>query len=566
MANPCRVELREFMPPPVFPEWQPAMALQMIKTRDFYFLNTGHGPVSHIDWSARDLGRLWLYHLNYFDFLNIDLSSQKRRALLPDALELAFDWCNQNATGAETGWAPYPLSMRIVNWLKFLIRNFRGCASVGGGQAISRLLGSLRDQTLALEHRLETDIRANHLLKNAKALIFAGALLNAPESARWRCRGGRILARELGEQVLCDGGHIERSPMYHVQVLEDLLDLRALSASCGREMCRAPALAQRVARMAAYLRGILHPDGEIPLFNDAALGTASPAGEVLSRCGDAVTLRSGSRPRTTVFPETGYAVIRDPEAQGQMIFDCGPLGPDYQPGHGHCDVLSYELSLHNRRVVVDTGVSTYEPGSDRNYERSTAAHNTVRIDGKDQAETWASFRVGRRPGIGPIESGAVMGCPFVRGEYYGCQPRGVTHGRTVVHVPEGAWLIVDSVRGNGFHQIESFIHFHPQVVVQPGAVISGHNAAPVSRWLIRFANHAYWLVAVREGEMRLKQSWYSPEFGVRQRRSTLHWTLEGPLPAFLAYGFVSADSGPIMLRKNDENRSLQFNHLTLPLT
>ncbi|MGH9438570.1 MAG: heparinase II/III family protein, partial [Terriglobia bacterium] len=230
-VKPCRVELKKLLHTPGFPEWQPAAALRMIETREFDFLNVRQERSNRILWSATGFERLWLYHLNYFDFLNVDFSVRRRRALLPEALELALDWCNQNATGAEVGWDSYPLSMRIVNWLKFLVRNAPSCASASDRQAISTLLGSLRDQTLALEGRLEMDIMANHLLKNGKALMFAGALLESPESARWWSRGERLLAKELREQILSDGGHFERSPMYHAQVLEDLLDLQALAAA-----------------------------------------------------------------------------------------------------------------------------------------------------------------------------------------------------------------------------------------------------------------------------------------------------------------------------------------------
>src|SRR5207237_3863965 len=84
-------------------------------------------------------------------------------------------------------------------------------------------------QALALEARLETHLLANHLMKNIKALMFAGALLGAPESSRWWAKGEKLLKRELAEQILADGGHFERSPMYHAEALEDLLDIRTLA-------------------------------------------------------------------------------------------------------------------------------------------------------------------------------------------------------------------------------------------------------------------------------------------------------------------------------------------------
>ena len=99
-------------------------------------------------------------------------------------------------------------------------------------------------------------------------------------------------------------------------------------------------------------------------------------------------------PRTGTFAlgETGYYGARTTEGH-YVICDAGPLGPDYQPGHGHADLFSFELSLCGSRVVVDSGVSPTRPARCADYCRSTRAHNTVEIDGRDQAELWAAFRV-----------------------------------------------------------------------------------------------------------------------------------------------------------------------------
>ena len=312
----------------------------MIESREFRFLNLSVPSRSRIPWVASpqppvDLAqastsaqpalspverhgpepiegqptRLWIYHLNYCDFLNLDLRAPNdpAGAALRAAVGIALDWCEQNSSGSEPGWEPYPLSLRVVNWLKFLARNAARMEALGEGLALARLLASLRAQVLALERRLEKDLLANHLLKNIKALIFASALLEAPESRRWWAKGWKLLRREIGEQVLPDGGHFERSPMYHALVLEDLLDIQCLGLSqpaCAETSAGRPAtevanciglVAETVVRMAAYLRRILHPDGEIPLFNDSALGVARPSRELLAYVAQ-VAQDFGSRP------------------------------------------------------------------------------------------------------------------------------------------------------------------------------------------------------------------------------------------------------------------------------
>ncbi len=550
----------------MFPEWQPTLARRMIAAGDFCFLNVTNPPLGRIPWSAKEFSQLWLYHLNYCDFLNLELTLRKDGALLRAAMNLVMDWCQQNSTGAEIGWEPYPLSLRIVNWLKFLIRNALRAEELGQGEGLARMLTSLRVQVLSLENRLEKGVLANHLLKNIKALMFAGALLEAPESGRWWTKGEKLLKREVAEQILSDGGHFERSLMYHAQVLEDLLDLETLASVSARPFDWASQVSARVAPMADFLRRILHPDGEIPLLNDSAFGIARPTAELLSLAGASARNPSEGVAGLSVLAETGYAVIHEPSSKSKLIFDCGPLGPDYQPGHGHCDVLSYELSLHGQRLVVDTGVSTYERGPERHYERSTAAHNTLRIDGEEQAEVWASFRVGRRPRVGRIEGGEVQGLRFVRGEHFGYQQRGVIHSRAIIRVPDNSWVVVDSLRGKGHHVAESFIHFHPAVRVDiygDGETLAAEVMRP--RWIIQFAACRYFLMTLGAGEFALRESWYSPEFGLRQTQTVIHWTWEGELPAMMLYAFRPVGAGPLVVRQLPDQEAVQINRLLIPL-
>ena len=355
--------------------------------------------------------------------------------------------------------------------------------------------------------------------------------------------------------------------MYHGEALEDLLDIRTLASACGCVMKSVPQLSACIAQMAAFLRCMLHPDGEIPLFNDSALGIARPAGQLLTLAGDSVEVPSIARDKVSVLDDTGYAVIRAPSSGGCLIFDCGPLGPDYQPGHGHSDVLSYELSLHGQRVVVDTGVSTYEPCAERRYERSTAAHNTVRIDGEDQAETWASFRVGRRPRVGRIDAGETAGMSFVRGGHYAYQHRGVIHSRMIVLTPRNCWVVIDSLNGKGKHLVESFIHFHPAVRVE-----NVNNLARIAigtaseRWAVQFNEKQYFLTTLGPGKLMARESWYAPEFGLRQHRTTLHWSWEGDLPVRLIYTLTPVGERPPVISQCLGQEAIEVDSISLPLS
>ena len=533
------VSLREVLGRGRFIDWQPEASRKMVAAREFTFLNQTVASKGAIPWNDRRHAKLWLYHLNYCDFLNVDFALPDEKPMLHAALEIALDWCRHNTEGSEVGWEPYALSVRIVNWLKFLARHGRSLELLEEEGRISTLLESLGVQVATLERRLEKDLLGNHLLKNIKALLFAGALLETPRSTRWWAKGEALLEQELNEQTLPDGGHFERSPMYHSQVLEDLAEIRLLCAATEKRLSCSDLLPEKIRSMVQFLRGILHPDGEIPLFNDSVLGGARSPAELLALAEAPDTKVVESMSQVTVFPDTGYGVIRSPESLSTLIIDCGPLGPDYQPGHGHCDVLSYELSLHGQRVVVDTGVSTYEPGPERYHERSTSAHNTLRIDGEEQAEIWGSFRVGRRPRVGQIRGDRNGAFPSVSGEHDAYRRLGVVHAREILLRAPDTWIVADLLRGNGTHRVESFLLFHPRVRVETlEDAMETSVGVPLHHWTVEFAHQSYLLATYGAGQFDLLKSWYSEQFGNRQPSTALRWAWQGTIPTGMIHVFT----------------------------
>ena len=561
------VRLRVSQCPPKIAEWEPVLARQIIRRGDVRFLEPAISAPEQSPWWATEITRRQIYHANYCDFLNLDLTAPEESELLRRATRIALSWCDQNPRGTEIGWGQFFLSLRIVNWLKFLTRNATRAQEMGDGAQIDRVLANLRLQILSLESRLERELLANHLLKNAKALVFAGALLETPESNRWRVLGQQLLREQIAEQILPDGGHIERSPMYHAWILDDLLDIRHLFESCPPDAPEcASEVSQCVNSMTRYLSQIIHPDGEIPLFNDSQLDVTRPTAQILLEAGAPVANSSQSRTEVNALCDTGYAIIRDSITRSFLIFDCGPLGPDYQPGHGHSDVLSYELTLHGQRVIVDTGVSSYERGLERHYERSTAAHNTVRVDGTEQAEIWDGFRVGRRPTVSPIHYGEIDGCQFVQGAHFGYKHLNIVHSRTILRLRENSWVFVDTLRGNGNHKVESFIHFHPAIQLSPYTethISSSEMMLP--RWVLDFGGVRYLLMVLGNGVMNQTQAWYSPGFAVRLPQSVIQWTSEGKLPATMLYAVVPEGTPPIRVGQMANHRAIELNHVFVPL-
>ena len=559
------LSVRDIVPP--LTEWQPALARRILQLDGIRFVEPGDQSSALTPWWTQETLRRQFFHANYCDFLNVDLRAPEDTELLAKATRIALSWRDQNPTGREKAWQQFSLSIRIVNWLKYLVRNARRAEEIGDRTEILQMLSSLRIQVLSLESRLEKELLANHLLKNAKALVFAGALLDTPESDRWRNVGQKILREQIAEQILPDGGHVERSPMYHAWILDDMLDIKYLFSSYPPEVpACASAVSGCVEQMSRYLMQIVHPDGEIPLLNDAQLDVTRPTQQILLEGGAPAASRHESGAGVQTLQDTGYAIIRDQKSRSFLIFDCGPLGPDYQPGHGHSDVLTYELSLNGQRVIVDTGVSSYEPGVERHYERSTAAHNTIRVDGLEQAEIWGSFRVGHRPAVSRIHYGEVEGGEGVRGAHFGYMRVGVVHSRTIIRLSDNSWFFVDSLRGKGSHTVESFIHLHPGVRVSPHSEVQSNSAQMmVPRYILQFGAMRYVLMTSGGGVITEARAWYSPGFAIRLPQTVIQWTREGELPMTMVYAVVPEGASQITIGQLADQRAIELNNVFVPL-
>jgi len=350
----------------------------------YCFLNCEGVIQNRGDWNNPKFEKLWLYNLHYFDDLNAQDNLQRKDQLL----EQVMRWTRDNPPVSGNGWEPYPLSLRIVNLVKWYRR-----ASI----ADQTIVNSIAQQSDALSRQLEYHILGNHLFANAKALIFSGCFLNGPKACLYLDLGIKILDKELPEQFLEDGGHFELSPMYHCILLWDLLELIHLASISGNNK-----LVERIQRWSGiakkglfWLKNMVHPDGDISFFNDSAFGIAPSPSEIFS-----FAHKVGIEPvlnekfRLITLPVSGYSKVVMPKHS--LIFDHAAIGSDYLPGHGHADALSFEWSVGSQRVFVNSGTSVYGIGEERLRQRQTAAHNTVEVNHTDSSEVWSGFRVARR--------------------------------------------------------------------------------------------------------------------------------------------------------------------------
>ncbi|WP_157736185.1 heparinase II/III family protein [Granulosicoccus antarcticus] len=351
----------------------------------FKFLGDEHQIQQPKDWNCETKEKLFLYNVHYFDDLNAVGWAQRSS----HHTALIENWIADNpGSGPErggNGWEPYPLSLRIINWIQF----FERLETVP-----EHWLNSLATQAQYLFKRLEYHLLGNHLFTNAKALVYAGCYLEHHEACL--NKGLSILQKEIPEQILADGGHFELSPMYHSIALADLLDLINLARSYPQQIPDAftNTLTKVAQDMFAWLLNMQHPDGQISLFNDAAMDIA-PDYQELAAYAKSLDLALPLTAGTAHYAKhSGYVTLHSQELC--CIMDVGNIGPDYIPGHAHADSLTFELSLFGQRLLCNSGTSVYGTGPERLRQRGTASHNTVVVNNRNSSEVWSGFRVARR--------------------------------------------------------------------------------------------------------------------------------------------------------------------------
>lgn len=460
------------------------------------FLNES-GVIKTADgWNDDTKAKLWLYNLHYFDDLN---------SLRSDSLDSKKElqkfwidrWVNENPAPVGNGWEPYPISLRVVNWVKIFL---------SGLESEQYVLDSLCQQVDYLSQDLERHLLGNHLFVNAKALIFAGCFFEGDVADKWLKTGLSIYNKELNQQVLADGGNYELTPMYHVIMLVDLLDLINLfNTYPDRVSVSVLDETKTIAiNMLVWLERMSHLDNKISFFNDATFGIAAE-NDVVFNYAKTLDLvwQSDSLESLQVhdLKETGYASVKNSEFS--LICDLANVGPDYQPGHAHADTLSFEWCLGANRVFVNSGISEYGVSTERLRQRKLAAHNTVSINGLDSSEVWSGFRVARRAKIIKRDVSVLDDKVQLSATHDGFKKLGVNceHERSW-SVTHSSIDIVDTLTGK-FDTATGFLHLHPDVQV-----------LNVSENLITLFASDYTVdVKVEGAAINIEDTTYHPEFG-----------------------------------------------------
>ncbi len=370
------------------------------------------GSVESVDWQFRFKGdgtRVnWNYDWCSFSFAIALARLDPERALqtIADFVALIDERHPVSSAQGTLLWEPIVVSLRVMSIS--VAANLASRTGVDSPKSMLILARHVEYCTRLLEHLKEIYLGYNHAAFGVTG-IFAAKLALENQSIQFDLDEA---LRVFKSQILDDGYHAELSPTYHIHVL---LLLRSMVRAGVIPEPYASEMSRLEEKMQSALEVTVHPDGEIALFNDAAIEDS------VAPC------KIGWLGHTKVesvrtLPDAGYARLNS--GPFTAIFDAGQIGPRENCGHGHADFLSIELSVADVRLIVDPGVMSTSNDSLRQRTKSSESHNGPCYQGLEPVEFFGAWRVGRRgrakfgkvPDILPVElTGFAEGYPAIGG-------------------------------------------------------------------------------------------------------------------------------------------------------
>jgi hypothetical protein len=562
---------------------------------DYENLDYGDGKDNDIDWHLDAVhGKRapldpW-FEIPFLDFAIVgdhkviwELNRHQHLATLAKAWLLTKDEKYVHELIAQwRGWIkanPYPLG---INWASTLEVAFRSLSWVwvdhlladapGYGKFCADLLPALAFHGRYIERHLSTYFSPNtHLLGEVLALFFLGTLYpQIPHARQWKEYGWKILLREAERQARPDGLYFEQSLYYHVYALDFFLHARLLAAAndiqiptaYDHTLLKMLAVIEALAQ-AGPAEGFGDDDGgrlfdprrnrtehmTDPLavgalsFDRDDLAAAQLTEESIWLFGArAVTKLAQPKARasfvSSAFADGGLYVLADSDPFPQvMTIDAGPQGVG-RSGHGHADALSLRLAMNGSRWLVDSGSGVYVSSdpAERNVFRGTAAHNTMRVDGADQAVadepfSWTGIPVTR------LESW-LTGRTFTyfAGSHNGFErlPDPVTHRRSVLRVnggiTGGIWLVRDEALGSAEHDLEVYWHFASDVLLEDsgaGQCVASRADPNQPALCLVSPEDSMWKISLTRGQL-------SPAYGRFESAPVVRCAARVKLPAKIA--------------------------------
>jgi uncharacterized heparinase superfamily protein len=450
---------------------------------------------AEVPWQRAAHGFAWLR----------DLKSVGSDAARARARVLVASWIEQEGKSGPLAWQPEVLGARVAAWLG----NFRYLVTAADDPLRRRLLDSLALQARHLIRMAPHAADGSPRFTTLKGVFHAlYALPQGNAGGRRHTKARAQLGAAIREQVLADGGHIERSPTVQLAVLADLVEIRGLLAVSRSEIPEF--LHSAIDRMAPIVRLFRHGDGGLALFNDSNEEEAASIDIVLAHS-DA----KGKPP--SAAPHAGFQRLLG--GRTLVLVDCG--APSTIDRHAHAGTLSFEMSIGKERLVVNCGASHADPSEWRRAQRATAAHSTLTLDDTNSSEVLdgvGEHWLGRRPRAVTAQRDEDNGAVWLNMSHDGYEPLfGLSHRRRLFLDPEGEDLrgeemLVGKLRGDHAPRFAIRFHLHPRVQ----AALNQQGGA-----LLRLPSGQGWRFRAAGGALELGDSIYLGKRGEMRRSQQL---------------------------------------------
>jgi hypothetical protein len=519
-------------------------------------LRRGHGS---------DVRRVWeLNRLHHLTALGRAYALTGDERYTEEFLFQLASWYEQNPPRFGVNWTvAMEAAIRAVNIIS-AFEMFRASPHMTD-EAIELTLKVLLAHGRFIHSNLEFSYRSssNHYLANLIGLFAIG--MTMPElgnSGAWTEFGAARLLEEMDRQVMADGVDYEGSTGYHRFALEIFALFFSLSHASGLEL--PGEYWERLEAMFNFVRAYLKPDRTAPLIGDSDDGRLirfkeRPASDhsylidIAAILLESETFKSSSRLDEEAiwwFGEQGREAfeslpVNESEAGSQAfpqaqifiqrtashyaIIDCGDHGARGYGSHAHSDALSLEAFALGRTFLRDPGTFVYTASSRwRNQFRSTAYHNTVRIDGRDishiDEEQLFALGANVQPRVIRWETTPERDTLEAEHHGYASLPEPVVHRRVItLDKREGYWIIEDSFTGGGSHEFEFFFNFDVGLdVMSESDKRARASDGSVALRVVPVSNNSF--------DLKIATRWVSPSYGTRMRSSGIIYRLYAEVP------------------------------------
>ncbi|MEC9022398.1 MAG: heparinase II/III family protein [Pseudomonadota bacterium] len=434
-------------------------------------------------WCAVGSSARWKSRVSDFEWLN-DLQALGTDNARERARYLIREWIRTDGRWNQISWRPNALGTRIANWIK------HSDFILSGSEASfkSAFINSLQRQARHLNRVSKNTLPGAERVSALKGLILADLAIHQSKNQR---KLQRKLVTEIKKQLLEDGCSHERNPSQQLNLLKDLIDIRAAYRS--KNDLPPPELKSAIESMAPMLRFFRHGDGMLALFNGGTEGEDWLIDVVLERA---------EAPAKPTFSATSAGFERLVASRALVLMDTGkspPPGPDLI---AHAGALSFEFSIGKERLIVNCGAHLGDSRDWRLAQRTTAAHSTVSVENINSAEVLESGGFGNRPQQGSYQRQERDGQIWILAEHDGYKPTfGIIHRRRLHLDGTGSSLRgEDTLLGKGGRKFASRFHLHPSV---RASLIKDGQAV-----LLRLPSGEGWRFQAKGGVINLQDSVY----------------------------------------------------------